>query len=217
MVDDVNSHVSHRQAGECPQADHAPTTSLPHSSLKIFPWKPSGSSDWALAVPNFCTAHYNKRCTFLPHNPMSVDRLYCAQTSGPKFGSVTEVFLYWCRHLSSSSHPSFIYLFLFAVKKIMLQWASTLQTQVWELPFVYCCLWVKRGEFTQMGDLGLPRARESCFSWRRAHCRFYVDVGFIRLPPLRFMVREQPILEEHWANFSCTQLFFLLVLGVDIW
>ena len=117
MVDDVNSHVSHCQAGECPQADHAPTTSLPHSSLKIFPWKPSGSSDWALAVPNFCTAHYNKRCTFLPHNPMSVDRLYCAQTSGPKFGSVTEVFLYWCRHLSSSSHPSFVYLFLFAVKK----------------------------------------------------------------------------------------------------
>ena len=71
---------------------------------------------------------------------------------------------------------SFHHLFIpFCRKKIMLQWASTLQTPVWELPFVFCCLWVKRGEFIQMRDLGLPRARESCFSWRRAHCRFYVN------------------------------------------
>lgn len=28
---------------------------------------------------------YNKCCTFLNHNPVSVDRLYCTQASGPKF------------------------------------------------------------------------------------------------------------------------------------
>lgn len=37
-----------------------------------------------------CTAPYNKRCTFLHHNLVSADWLYCMWASRPKFGSVTE-------------------------------------------------------------------------------------------------------------------------------
>ena len=45
--------------------------------LQILCWNPS------------CLAPFNKHCTFLHHNPVSVDWLYCAWANEHNFGSVT--------------------------------------------------------------------------------------------------------------------------------
>ena len=54
-------------------------------SLKTFHWKLSGSS----GVLNTSLVYCNKCCLFLPYSQVSIDWLYCARASGPKFGSVT--------------------------------------------------------------------------------------------------------------------------------
>ena len=45
---------------------------------------------WALAVWTPCSVPCDESCTFLHHNLMSVDWLYCTRVSGPKFGLLTE-------------------------------------------------------------------------------------------------------------------------------
>ena len=92
--------------------------------------------------------------------------------------------------------------------------APTLQTPAWELLFVYCCLWVKRevNSYKQVVWVSLESG-----SPVSPECSMLADRYFVRLTPLRFMVREQLILGERWARLFCTQLFFPLVPVVDAW
>ena len=68
-----------------------PATPLPNLAFKNALLKPIGEFRWfwALAALNSLSGAYNKGCTFLHHTPVSVDWLYCARASGPKFRSET--------------------------------------------------------------------------------------------------------------------------------
>lgn len=84
-----------------------------------------------------------------------------------------------------------------------------LQTPAWELPFVHCCLWVKSQVDSYKSvvwvslETGSPVSPTgdivgSILGWYRY---------LIRLTPLRFVIRKQPRLIEHWAKLSCIQLW----------
>ena len=69
-----------------------PRMPLPHLASKNALLKPSG--EFSCFDPQrlwmSCLALCRKYCTFLHHNPMIVDWLYCT-SSRPKFGSVTRI------------------------------------------------------------------------------------------------------------------------------
>ena len=70
-----------------------PSLTLP---LKMPPWSPLGSlMFWAWAAPDSLSGSCSKRCTFLHHNPVSVDWLYCT-------GEWTQV---WFGHSWTSISP----------------------------------------------------------------------------------------------------------------
>ena len=59
-------------------------------SLQVLGWNPLGS--WrclSTSCLRFLVWPYNKHWTFIHHNLVSVDWLYCTWVSGPKFGLVT--------------------------------------------------------------------------------------------------------------------------------
>ena len=60
-------------------------------SLKPLPWKQGIGVLWAWAACSPCLVLCNKCCTCLHHSLVSVDWLYCMQTSRPKLGSITLV------------------------------------------------------------------------------------------------------------------------------
>lgn len=76
---------------------------FPHLAFKVLPWNPSGSSGFlSISCPTSCLVPYNKCCISLPHNLVSVDRLYCVRASRPKFGSVTRLRTAWVTYLQTS-------------------------------------------------------------------------------------------------------------------
>ena len=103
-------YLTINQSEECPQADHAPHNpvfkNLSLKAIREFRF-------WSISCPHSLFGSCNKHCTFLHHNPVSVDWLYCVQENGPKFDSVTLVhricvwftlvstvsFLKWLNHL----------------------------------------------------------------------------------------------------------------------
>ena len=83
-------YLTANQSENCAPADHTPCEPLPCLDFKNALLKPTEESGfWALAAPDSLLGVCNKRCTFLHHTPVSVDWLYSARASGPKFGSVT--------------------------------------------------------------------------------------------------------------------------------
>ena len=84
-------YLTTNQSEECPQADHITHNPSPSPCLyKPFPESLQGVQVFqALATWTSCLVPCNKCCTFLHHNQVSVDWLYCVQITGPKFGSVT--------------------------------------------------------------------------------------------------------------------------------
>lgn len=64
--------------------------------LKMLSWNPSGKGVqvfWALADLNSLPGTCNKRCTFLRHNLVSVDLLYCTWESRPTFFSSAYLYI----------------------------------------------------------------------------------------------------------------------------
>ena len=87
-------YLTNDQSEECPQADQVPCKLLTHPVFKTFPWKPFGSlGPLSISCPYSCLAPCNKYCTFLHHNSISIDWVYCARVNGSKFGSVTLLFV----------------------------------------------------------------------------------------------------------------------------
>lgn len=90
-VDDVDSQLPHHQPvrGMSTSWSHPPTPSL-MLFFKMLPRKPLGSSGLlSSGCPGLLAWHRGINCTFLHHNPVSVEWLYCTWVNGPKSGSVT--------------------------------------------------------------------------------------------------------------------------------
>ena len=96
MVTPDNLTTNHSE--ERPRADHTPATLSLTLSSKTPPRKPSGSSGLlSISCLDSLLGARTKRCTLLPHSPVSVGWLCCVRVMGPKFGSVAPRTSVWSR------------------------------------------------------------------------------------------------------------------------
>ena len=83
-------YLTTNQSEECPGADHTPHKPPPHPIFKNLSLKAFREfGHLSTSCPDSLLGSCNKHHTFLHHNLVSVDWLYCMQMSRPEFGLVT--------------------------------------------------------------------------------------------------------------------------------
>ena len=83
-------HLDANKSENSAQADHSFCSPLPHAAFKTPSLKAFGEfGSFELELPILLVWHRAINATFLHHNLVSIDWLYCVRVSGLKFGQVT--------------------------------------------------------------------------------------------------------------------------------